>query len=200
MACLVSLFCIAAAISSPAQTFTTLTFFSNTDGANPMGPLVQGFDGNFYGTTETGGDLTCFPSYGCGTIFKITAGGTRTMLHSFHGPGGLLPAAGLLLATNGNFYGTTVYGGDMACHHPYGCGTIFEITPAGKLTTLHTFTGLDGKWPVGELIQATDGNFYGTTSNGGTSACPDPEAVVPSSESPPAVLSRRCTTSTALTA
>jgi uncharacterized repeat protein (TIGR03803 family) len=171
MAYLVSLFCVVAAISLPAQTFTTLRSFNNTDGANPEGTLIQGFDGNFYGTTSGGGSTTC-PG-GCGTVFKINARGKFITLHSFDSLDGGVPTAGLVQASNGNFYGTTLYGGDLTCSEPYGCGTIFEITPAAKLTTLHIFTGADGEWPMGGLIQATDGNFYGTTSAGGASTnCP----------------------------
>jgi uncharacterized repeat protein (TIGR03803 family) len=171
-ACLVSVFCVAVfcvavAISSPAQTFTTLMTFNNTDGANPEGILVEGLDGNFYGTTSGGGSNKC-PD-GCGTVFKFNAEGKFITLHFFDGLDGGIPTAGLLQATNGNFYGITLYGGDLTCYLPYGCGTIFEITPAGKLKTLHIFTGADGEWPMGGLIQATDGNFYGTTSAGGNS-------------------------------
>jgi uncharacterized repeat protein (TIGR03803 family) len=71
-------------------------------------------------------------------------------------------------ATDGNFYGTTSVGGaDGTCDPPYGCGTVFKITSAGELTTLHTFNGTDGAYPFGALLQATDGTFYGTTPDGG---------------------------------
>jgi len=167
--CAVFLLSAGAAISLPAQTFTTLFTFNNTDGANPT-TLVQGLDRTFYGTTSRGGSSKCADN-GCGTVFKVTSEGRFFTLHFFQGPDGAVPMAGLLLATNGNFYGTTYNGGDLKCEAPDGCGTIFEITPQGKLTTLHTFEGTDGESPVGGLIQATDGSFYGTTLAGGNSAC-----------------------------
>ena len=76
------------------------------------------------------------------------------------------PHAGLVQATDGNFYGTTEYGGTSGNCGADRCGTIFKITPAGTLTTLHSFDGTDGAAPYGALIQATDGNFYGTTEGG----------------------------------
>jgi uncharacterized repeat protein (TIGR03803 family) len=154
-ACAVLLFC-AAAIASAGQTFTTLLSFDGINGSNPVSPVVQGFDGNLYGTTE-------------GTVFKITPGGTLTKLHSFHGPDGYF-AERLTLATDGNFYGITAIGGANN-----GQGTVFKITAGGKLTTLHSFCfpvnctdgSHDGYNPNGGLIQATDGNFYGVTYYGG---------------------------------
>jgi uncharacterized repeat protein (TIGR03803 family) len=142
---------------------TTLHSFDSTDGATPFGALVQATDGDFYGTTEYGD--------GYGTIFKITSGGTLTTLHGFVGSDGAFPEAGLVQAIDGNFYGTTFEGGSStACS--FGCGTVFKITPAGTLTTLHSFGNSDGAFPSAALIQATDGNFYGTTSSGGSStAC-----------------------------
>ena len=133
------------------------------DGAQPYANLVQGTGGAFYGTTSLGGDFTCHAPDGCGTVFKITAGGTLTTLYTFEGADGAAPYAGLILATDGNFYGTTKLGG------PNNDGTIFELTPEGVLTTLHTFAGTDGDVPNGGLLQATNGTLYGTTSIGGTS-------------------------------
>jgi len=153
----VSTFCVAAAIASSAQAFTTLVSFDGADGANPYGGLVQATDGNFYGTTQGGGVS------GNGTVFKLTPGGTLTTLYSFGGTDGSAPRAGLIQATDGTFYGTTAQGG------PGGFGTVFKITPGGILTTLHSFVGSDGETPVAALLQATDGNLYGTTSEGGAS-------------------------------
>src|SRR5690242_12466009 len=131
--CLVILLSVAA-ISSSAQTFTTLLSFDGTNGAFPSSTMVQGFDGNLYGTTQDGGVNQYSPS---GTVFKITPDGTLTTLYTFCSqpgcPDGKFPDAGLALGIDGNFYGTTLEGG-----YP-GYGTIFKITPAGTLTTLHTF-------------------------------------------------------------
>ena len=90
---------------------------------------MQGSDGNFYGTTFDGG-ANC--NAGCGTVFKITPSGTLTTLHSFDSADGL-PCAGLIQATDGNFYGTTAAGGANDN------GTVFKITPGGTLTTLYSF-------------------------------------------------------------
>jgi uncharacterized repeat protein (TIGR03803 family) len=137
-----------------------------TDGMYPVG-LVQATNGDFYGTTAEGG------TYDAGTVFKITPSGTLTTLHSFCTEGGSSctdgsePAAGLVQATNGDFYGTTSNGGTSDLCAP--CGTVFKITPSGTLTTLHSFcteggsSCTDGTVPEAGLVQATDGNFYGTT-------------------------------------
>jgi uncharacterized repeat protein (TIGR03803 family) len=134
------------------------------DGVFPNG-LIQGTDGNFYGTTSSG--LT-IPA----TVYKITPTGTLTILHNFCDTSactdGNDPFDTLVEAANGNFYGTTWRGGSDDA------GTVFKITPQGSLTTLHSFTHCsslpcaDGNRPNVALIQATDGNFYGTTDQGGT--------------------------------
>jgi uncharacterized repeat protein (TIGR03803 family) len=164
MICVVSMFCIATASASPAQTFTTAVNFGFTDGSGPNAELIQGNDGNFYGTTLLGGaSNNC--TDGCGTVFKITAKVALT-LHSFEGTDGSSPT-GLVQSTDGNFYGTTANGGTYNnCNN--GCGTVFKITPPGTLTTMHRFDGADGSGPYSGLIQGTDGNFYGTTAYGGT--------------------------------
>jgi uncharacterized repeat protein (TIGR03803 family) len=138
--------------------------FDTTDGANPFAGLIQASDGNFYGTTLDGG------ANGAGTIFQITPAGTLTTLYSFctqaRCADGELPGAGLTQATDGNFYGTTQAGGAN-----YG-GTIFQITSGGTLTTLYNFCAqtncADGGSPYAGLVQATDGNLYGSASLGGT--------------------------------
>jgi len=159
---------------APGGGLTTLYSFcfqsGCADGGNPVAGLVQATDGNFYGTTGYGGasDTCAFSGFtsGCGTIFKITQEGTLTTLHSFDSTDGSSPQGGLVQGTDENFYGTTSAGGtNNSC--PSGCGTIFKITPAGALTTLHSFDGTDGAGPRAGLIQATDGNFYGTTAGGG---------------------------------
>jgi len=150
-------------LSARTQTFNSLFSFDNGDGADPYAGLIQGTDGNFYGTTEDGG-ANCGEG-GCGTVFKITPSGKLTTLYSFCSQSnctdGAYPYAGLIQATDGNFYGTAQSGGAN------GGGTIFKITPSGKLTTLHSFDGTDGAYPYARLIQATNGNFYGTTQSGG---------------------------------
>ena len=156
--------CVTAVIVLPAQTLTTLHNFDGTNGADPFAGLVQATNGDLYGTTENGG-----ANGGGGTIFRITPTGTLTTLYSFCSQTGCTdgdnPYAGLIQATNGNFYGTT---GNYGANG--GGGTIFKITPSGTLTTLYSFCAqsrcTDGEFPAG-LIQASDGNFYGTTSTGG---------------------------------
>jgi uncharacterized repeat protein (TIGR03803 family) len=153
---------------TPTGTLTSLySFCAQTrcpDGDTPYAGLVQGTDGNFYGTTWYGGanSSACY-GLGCGTVFKITSGGTLTTLYSFcaqkNCTDGAYPQDRLVLGTDGNLYGTTDFGGSG--YH----GTVFKITPAGKLTTLRSI------WPngihAGRLVQGRDGNFYGTTLGGG---------------------------------
>jgi uncharacterized repeat protein (TIGR03803 family) len=154
---------------TPAGKLTTLYDFCSqsdcADGENPYAGLIQATDGDFYGTTHSGGS-------GSGTVFKITPAGKLTTLYDFCSQSdcadGENPYAGLIQATDGNFYGTT-YGGGIN-----GVGTIFEITDDGTLSTLYDFCSqsgcADGERPLAGLTQATNGNFYGTTSAGGTSA------------------------------
>jgi uncharacterized repeat protein (TIGR03803 family) len=158
--------CAATAVGSSAKsTFTDLLKFNQTNGANPYSVLVQGTDGNFYGTAASDG------AYGdYGTVFKVTAEGKRTTLYSFCSktgcPDGYSPQAGLVQGTDGNFYGTTLSGGANGKY-----GTLFKITAQGKLTTLYNFCSqtkcADGSAPYGPLVQSDDGDFYGTTSAGG---------------------------------
>ncbi len=152
--------CGTSAVVLPAQTFTTLYSFcpnnSCASGATPRGALVQGTDGNLYGTTFSGGN-------GGGTVYRITPGGKVKTLYSFGG-GADYPYDPLILATNGKFYGTTSHGG-------YG-GTVFEMTPGGTFTELYGFcsqggTCADGSGPEAGLFQAANGAFYGTTAGGG---------------------------------
>ena len=162
------LLCAATAIASHAQTFTVLYNFAGTDGGYPRAALVQGADGNLYGTTYYGGGyinyVYCYAS-GCGTVFRITPQGMLTTLHIFAGPEGSHPSAALIQGADGNFYGTTYYGGAN------GSGTVFRITPGGTLTTLYSFCSqtncTDGGYPEAGLVQGSDGNLYGTTYYGG---------------------------------
>jgi uncharacterized repeat protein (TIGR03803 family) len=142
---------------------TLYSFTGGGDGANPAAGLVQGADGNFYGTAEYGG------TNDSGTVFKIMTNGTLSTLYSFTGGGdGANPAAGLVQGTDGNFYGTTEYGGAYKDQSGDTFGTVFKITSGGTLTTVYSFTGgSNGAYPNSALVQGTDGNFYGTTSAGG---------------------------------
>jgi uncharacterized repeat protein (TIGR03803 family) len=147
-----------------------------SDGEFPLGVLVQGYNGNFYGTTSSGGNESSSCG-GCGTVFEISPAGSLTTLYTFCSDtpcmDGGQPYAGLAQANNGNFYGTTEVGGTN-CPSEGGCGTVFEITPSGHLTTIYNFCSQancdDGSFPEAGLVQATDGGFYGTTYAGGTNA------------------------------
>jgi uncharacterized protein (TIGR03437 family) len=144
---------------TPSGTVTTLYTFTPAWATS----LIQGADGNLYGTTHAA-------SGNYGTVFRMTTAGNLTMLYTFSGKDGLDPT-NLVQGSDGNFYGVTNEGGNTG---QSGDGTVFKITPAGVLTTLHNFTaGADGAFPTG-LIQAKNGNFYGTTQRGGNSAavCP----------------------------
>ncbi len=132
-----------------------------SDGWAPVAPLIQANDGIFYSTTGAGG------TYNYGTVFRIDHAGTLTTLHTFNGADGQAPQAGLILASDGAFYGTTFYGGAYNCGASVGCGTVYKMAPDGVLTTLHSFDGADGQFPSASLVEATDGNFYGTTLEGG---------------------------------
>jgi len=152
--------------------YTNLYSFgsTSTDGASPQAGLVQGGDGNFYGTTYAGG-TNQVPSGGRGTVFRISPGGTYTSLYSFAGApkDGSFPQSGLVQGSDGNFYGTTDLGGSSN-NCADGCGTVFRISPSGTYTNLHSFTGYpttDGSAPVAGLVQGSDGNFYGTAASGG---------------------------------
>ncbi len=156
---------------TPSGTLTTLYSFATADGANPNGSLVQATDGDFYGTTQLGGANPCPPPEStCGTVFKMTAGGALTVLHTFSGLDGASPNAGLVQAADGNFYGTTYLGG------PTDAGTVFRITPTGTLSTLHSACSeqncADGTNPTGPLVQGASGLLYGVTAlGGGVSSC-----------------------------
>jgi uncharacterized repeat protein (TIGR03803 family) len=145
--------------------FNTLHLFSGgDDGGFPNGGLVQGTDGNFYGTTHYGGtNASPAVSGGGGTIFSISPSGAFTLLHSF---GDTYPNGPLIQGTDGNFYGVTAGGP--------GNGTVFQISSTGDFNTLWQFNGADGRNPYGSLIQFNDsvtsgyGYLYGSTAQGGT--------------------------------
>jgi len=173
---------------TPGGGFTTLYNFCSlancADGAYPTGNVVLAEDGNLYGATVAGGTGTnCVLSspYNCGTFFKLTPSGVLTTLHSFCSVGtncldGSNSYGAIMEGTDGNFYGTTWQGGANSSHLCFnadsGCGTVYQITKAGELTTIYNFCGqdacADGYRPLGGLMQATNGLIYGTTEYGGT--------------------------------
>lgn len=143
-------------------TFTSLYSFTGAnDGANPYAGLVQGADGNFYGTTFSGG------TDGYGTVFKFATNDVLTTLVSFGNTNGANPQANVIQASDGNFYGTTWAGGAFTNLAGQGYGTVFKLTTNGTLTMLVSFDGANGAAPEGGLIQSADGNFHGTTASGG---------------------------------
>ncbi len=165
MAFLAAVFCVATTMAASAQTFTTLLEFDSTNGVSPFHlSLIQGLNGNLYGTTSGGGAHSCAFGPRCGTIFEVTTAGALVESFSFNGTDGEFPYAGLVQTTNGNLYGTTSSGLTSG-------GTVFSLTTSGTLTTLHNFCSLtncaDGLNPESTMVLGTDGNFYGTTSNGG---------------------------------
>ena len=147
------------ASTTDAQIETNLYRFGSVpnDGAVPYAALVQGNDGNFYGTTYSGG------TNNHGTVFRISPSGTKTNLHTF-GDGNVNFANALVQGNDGNFYGTTYQGGTN------GVGSVFRITPSGVYTNFHSFgsSPTDGRQPYAALVQGSDSNFYGTTYYGGT--------------------------------
>jgi uncharacterized repeat protein (TIGR03803 family) len=139
-------------------TYSIVATLASTDGSGPEGPLLQGSDGNLYGTASQGG------ANGFGTVFKMTTTGTVLSHYSFTGRGdGAGAVGGLIQGADGNFYGMAGGGGK------YSFGTIFKMTPKGAFSTLYSFHGAlgDGAFPNSGLVQATDGNLYGSTTSGG---------------------------------
>lgn len=169
------LLCVA--IGLPAQTYTTLASFNGTNGSNPEATLVQGSDGNLYGTAIWGGNGPYYCDSGCGTIFRVTPDGKITTIYTFCSQpscsDGAEPYAGLVLGTDGNFYGTTKAGGTGHCSDGVipGCGTVYKITPGGELTTLYNICSQsdcsDGAQPMSALVQAANLKLYGMTLSGG---------------------------------
>ena len=151
--------------ASARTTLKTLhTFAGGKAGSRPLAPLVQGTDGNLYGTTFFTGNAS-----GGGTVFKISTGGVFSILHIFKGgtSDGWTPMSGLTEGTDGRFYGTTTAGGT------YNMGIVYAVSATGAVSILHSFSGVDsvtgfdnGSGPVGGLLLASDGNFYGTTYGG----------------------------------
>jgi uncharacterized repeat protein (TIGR03803 family) len=150
---------------TPSGTLTTLySFTGSPNGANPVAPLIQGSNGNFYGTTYSGGFSPL------GTVFSVSSTGSYSLLSNFSSYGTVgswaNPTGPVTEATDGNFYGTTPYGPDISSGED---GSVFRVTPGGVMTVMHQFDGTDGSRPSGALLQAKDGYLYGTTPNGGAS-------------------------------
>ena len=148
---------------TPGGTLTNLHAFTGAgDGGNPYAEVVLGPDGGLYGTTHFGG------ASGYGTVFRTTTNGAVTTLVSFGNPNGAYPQARLLLGADGSFYGTTLNGGAYTDESGIGYGTVFKLTTNGVLTTLISFNSTNGAYPQAALLQSSNGNFYGTTANGGS--------------------------------
>jgi uncharacterized repeat protein (TIGR03803 family) len=146
-------------LHAQAQTFTSLASFGSFNGANPYSGLIQGYDGNLYGTEANYG------AFDGGTAFRLTTAGRLQDFYNFCQSGvctsvGFSPLAGLV-QSNGNFYGTTLNSGGA------NAGAVYKLTPSGVATNLHYFSGSDGNGPYAALLLASDGNFYGTTYSGG---------------------------------
>ena len=137
--------------------FTLLHTLAASEGAGPNGVLLQGANGNFYGTATSGG------RYGDGTVFQVTPAGTVTTIHNFDYTDGAVPSGALVQAANGNLYGVTLAGGSS------GDGTVFSVSPGGRtFQTVYEFQGgSDGGDPNTGLVLGADGNFYGATTAGG---------------------------------
>jgi uncharacterized repeat protein (TIGR03803 family) len=151
-------------LAAQAQTFSVLHTFTGTDGANPQSGLILDSDGNLYGTTVGGGNLSCLPPSGCGVVFELDSKGKGIVLHRFAGNGdGTYPYSPLVRDAKGNLYGTT-YGGGASNE-----GTVFRLDTraSNKETIVHSFAGADGAFPTAGLVLDSAGNLYGTTPMGG---------------------------------
>ncbi len=161
---------LAAIPPTQGQTLTVLYSFRQGDISNPASSLILDPEGNLYGTTVYGGDLTCPFStpFGCGTIYKLDATGKRTVLYSFTGKtDGGLPAGALIRDEAGNLFGTTQVGGDFS-KLPTGGGVVFKLSATNQETVLHSFSGTqDAQGPSAGLIHDAKGNLYSTTVGGG---------------------------------
>jgi uncharacterized repeat protein (TIGR03803 family) len=152
------------------------SFTGSPDGAIPVASVVLDAAGNLYGTTKIGGTSNL------GTVFKLDTSNTETVLHSFTGsPDGATPVAGVVLDAAGNLYGTTLSGGLLDCFESAGtnppsnkqiyCGVVFKVDTTGAETVVHSFTGIpDGALPQASLVVDAAGDFYGTTSEGGSNS------------------------------
>jgi uncharacterized repeat protein (TIGR03803 family) len=149
---------------TPGGVLTTIHNFAQSDGSYPAGALIEGSDSALYGMTNSGG------VHNLGTVYRIAASGTLTTVYAFSGPDGNNPYGALLQGPDGNFYGMTAGGGAGAEGGQGGYGVVFQLTPSGKLTLLHSFGGQpkgDGAFPFGNLVYVGDGYYAGTTPRGG---------------------------------
>jgi uncharacterized repeat protein (TIGR03803 family) len=156
---------------APNGNVKVLHIFSGGDDGNlPFSTMIADKAGNLYGTTAYGGGTSC--DSGCGTVFMVTPEGTEKIIYAFAGGSdGEVPLSALLADREGNFYGTTLYGGGTGCTG-FGCGTVFKIAPDGTETLLYAFTSLsEGALPGAGLIADKNGNLYGTTIVGGGTSC-----------------------------
>jgi len=162
-------------IQTTGKNYLVTKLFEQTDGANSVTPLLLGYDGNFYGTTSEGGSSLGGGYGGGGVIFKITASGTYSVLYNLCSKSGCLdgagPLGGLAQGTDGDFYGTASDGGTRTYAGSSPGGVVFKISASGDYSVLYNFCSkpncADGNIPYGGLVQASDGNFYGTTQVGG---------------------------------
>lgn len=148
-------------LDATSQTLQTLVTFDDANGAIPTAALTLGTDGYFYGTTSAGGQQNF------GTVFRMSTNGVLTTLVSFQGANGANPNASLVLGTDGRFYGTTTQGGNTNLNGGLGFGTVFRLNSDNSVTTLINFDSTNGALPYGALALGDDGNFYGTTAQGG---------------------------------
>jgi uncharacterized repeat protein (TIGR03803 family) len=150
--------------------YTDLFSFDVTNGYRPHSQLVRDSAGNLYGTTIDGGSVKCGTFESCGLVFEIDTNGNEIILHNFAGgTDGEYPYAGVLRDGAGNLYGTTRAGGSAGgCSIIGGCGVLFKLDSAGNETILFRFKGKSGENPVGDLVRDSAGDFFGTTSRGGS--------------------------------
>ena len=155
-------------ISPSGQETILYNFSGGADGSEAGNSLVLDSEGNLYGTTGGGGDLSCDKPFGCGVIFEIDTTGAESVLYTFDDEiaNGDDPVGGIVRDAAANFYGTTYFGGAN------GMGEVFKVDPSGNQTILHSFTGgADGAFPNTSLAMDAAGNLYGTTPAGGRPGC-----------------------------
>jgi uncharacterized repeat protein (TIGR03803 family) len=146
--------------SAEAVLYNFCSLQNCTDGAFPQAAPIMDGDGNLYGTTQTGG-VKCRAIKGCGTVYRLTPSGSETVLHAFTDSegDGSYPESGLVMNRKGDLFGVTGWGGNDMCGG--GCGIVFKVSPGGKETILHTFTGQeDGFHSLGSLVSDKAGNLY----------------------------------------